>query len=233
MSPFSLSHGVSSSAPAAWPLLSLASGDMLKLCPLSDPTPQVFSCREPLVGYPLARNCRNETVEPVECVPLNTARVQAEGKFVNVASKVLAAGLVIDAVHPALHYRPDTLNAVRVDVPTHVHAVSVIDRRVAKVLVGNPAVTSVIVRHNLRLRKDVSLNHGVDRRAVVAVDRLRCSSPATFAHSDNRHLSNGSASLVQFLVFVLVRLQPPKNVSSTSTIPWRISVSLPQASRRR
>jgi hypothetical protein len=46
------------------------------------------------------------------------ALIKPEGKLVHVPSHVLLVGMMIDAVHPALHYRPNGFNPVRVDIAT-------------------------------------------------------------------------------------------------------------------
>jgi hypothetical protein len=71
------------------------------------------SCREPLIREPLSRNSVHERVEALERMPSDVPLIQAERKLVNVASKMLLADLVIDAMQSALEDRPDALNAIR------------------------------------------------------------------------------------------------------------------------
>jgi hypothetical protein len=71
---------------------------------------------QPRIGQTLAVNRLNEAIEPVQRVPFHVAIVQAKGEFVNVAMQMLRAGMMVDAVHPALHHRPNRLNRVRVHV---------------------------------------------------------------------------------------------------------------------
>ena len=55
------------------------------------------SLNQHLVCNPLSGRPVNETVEPRQGIVLNVSLVQAEGKFVNVALKMLRAGMVINA----------------------------------------------------------------------------------------------------------------------------------------
>jgi len=65
----------------------------------------VASLDQPRVGQTLAVNRFDEAVEPVQRVNLHIPFIQAEGEFVNVAMQMLGAGMVVDAVHAALHHR--------------------------------------------------------------------------------------------------------------------------------
>jgi hypothetical protein len=75
----------------------------------------VASLNQPRIRQALAVNRINEQIKPIEGVPFHVSLVQPEGEFVHIAVKVLRAGMVIDAVHPALHDGPNGLDTVRVN----------------------------------------------------------------------------------------------------------------------
>src|SRR5579864_4726941 len=94
---------------------------------VSDGTPALFERWRPvlaavsdypssdqiLVGEPLPRNACHEAVQPLKGVPLHVALIEPERELVYIAMQVLVAGVVIDAVQPALQNGPDALDAVR------------------------------------------------------------------------------------------------------------------------
>jgi hypothetical protein len=45
-------------------------------------------------------------------VDFDVGIVQAEGELIHLTGDVPGAGVMVDTVHPALHYRPDRLHAV-------------------------------------------------------------------------------------------------------------------------
>jgi hypothetical protein len=74
------------------------------------------SLNQPRVGKALPVNGFDEAVEPLKRVPFHVAIVQTEGELVNVAVQVLRTGVMVDAVHPAFHHRPNALDRVRIHV---------------------------------------------------------------------------------------------------------------------
>jgi hypothetical protein len=87
-----------------------------------------YSLDQCLVGQPLASHAVNETVKPRQGMILYVAFVQPEGKFVNIAAKMLFARVVVDAINAAFHDRENTLNAVRGHLVTDIFALAVINR---------------------------------------------------------------------------------------------------------
>src|SRR6266571_3511985 len=83
---------------------------------------QASSCDEFLVRDASARSCFDETVEPFHRAALNVAIVKPEGELVNVAGKVLGAGVMIDAGESALQHGPYRFDAVGADAVAHVFA---------------------------------------------------------------------------------------------------------------
>ena len=68
------------------------------------------SLDQPRIRQTLSVHSFDEAIEPVKRVNLHITFVQAKGEFINIAVKVLRAGMMVDAVHPALHDCPDALN---------------------------------------------------------------------------------------------------------------------------
>src|SRR5688572_22462837 len=89
------------------------SGDRRALHPRCDPA--IAECRpsrrnlrnQVFVSQSLSSNGINKTVQPFQRVALHVARVQSKGKFVNVATQMLRAHLVVHAVNTALEHRPN------------------------------------------------------------------------------------------------------------------------------
>jgi hypothetical protein len=65
-----------------------------------------------LVCQTLSGNASHEAIEPSQCMVLNTAFIQPEGKFINVAAKMFLACVMIDANQSALENRKNTLNPI-------------------------------------------------------------------------------------------------------------------------
>src|ERR1035441_8570872 len=76
----------------------------LRACPVS--------LDQPLVRETFSAAGVDETVQPLKGVPLHVAIVQPKRELIDVALQVLRAGVVIDAMKPALQDGPEALNAV-------------------------------------------------------------------------------------------------------------------------
>jgi len=98
------------------------------------------SCCQRLVGNATSSRRHDEAIQPLKGLALHVAVIQAEGELVDVAAKVLAAGVVIDANDAPFHDRENAFNAVRGDVATHVFARSVVDRIMAEEQSADPGV---------------------------------------------------------------------------------------------
>src|SRR4051812_14004874 len=85
-----------------------------------------FSCDQLLVGDAALGRGGNQAIQPLEGVALHVPLVEPEGELVDVAAKVFVAGVVIDAVQPALQDSPNGLDAVRVDAIARVFARAVV-----------------------------------------------------------------------------------------------------------
>ena len=72
---------------------------------------------QPLVRETFSAGVVDETVQPLKRVSLHVAIVQPERELIDVALEVFRAGVVVDAMKPALQDGPDTLYAVGRDWP--------------------------------------------------------------------------------------------------------------------
>jgi hypothetical protein len=82
----------------------------------------VSSLDQRLIGKALAGGSANKAFKPRESMMLYVPFVQAEGKFIDVAAKVLRAGVVIDADQPALENRENALNSVGGHIVSNIFA---------------------------------------------------------------------------------------------------------------
>ena len=88
------------------------------------------SCRQFLIGDPVASRCLREAIKPCQRVPPHVAVVKAEGELINVPAQVLLARMVIYAVQTSLQDGPNTFNAIGRHAAPHVLARLMIDRLV-------------------------------------------------------------------------------------------------------
>ena len=116
--------GFSSLRVCSWPWADTAEQRLLWHPALS--AAWASSCDQRLVCQALTGNAVDEAVQPVESVAHHVAVIQPEGKFIDVAAKVLGAGVVIDADQTALENREHGLDAVGRDAIADVFAVAVV-----------------------------------------------------------------------------------------------------------
>src|SRR5580704_8665282 len=74
----------------------------LRPAPLTPSVTGALSLDQCLICQALPRNACHEAIKPSQCMVLNITFVQSEGKFVNVAAKMLGASMMIDAISPRL-----------------------------------------------------------------------------------------------------------------------------------
>jgi hypothetical protein len=129
------------------------------------PTPSaslVRSLNEPLVCEALASRCADQAIKARHRMVLNVALIEAESKFVNVAVKVLRAGVMIDANKAPLKDCENAFDAVRRRIATHIFASAVIDGFVRDA--RNVAIDGRFVGVDRRTRLNMGRNRGADRR---------------------------------------------------------------------
>src|SRR5579872_5022581 len=90
------------------------------------------SSDEPLVGEPLSGTGHHEAVQALHRVSRDVPLVEAKRKFIDVAEQVLFAGVMVDAMQPALQDGPDALNTVRMSRASDKLFGAVVDRLVTK-----------------------------------------------------------------------------------------------------
>src|SRR5947208_6233257 len=190
-SPFSVSCRPSISALAGRPTP----------CRRWPPVPWVISAvrslDQILVSQPLAGNAINETVEPLQGMPLNVALIQPKSELVNVPAQMLRADMMEGAVNATLQNGPDALNAVGRNAVAHILASAMIDGFVFKTRCHQAAITGVLVcvqrRTNLYTRADF----GMERFGVCSADYGRLRAAIALAHTENRRLANSAASRME------------------------------------
>jgi hypothetical protein len=197
---YSLNAGVSS------PTWSSASADTVPRRELRLILWAAWECSlcESLVSQTLAGNTVNEAVEPRQGVVLDVAFIEAEGKFIDVAAKVLFAGMMIGANAAALENGKNAFDAVRGYAVANVFAGTVIDCIVIEAIDAGISAGFIGVQHRSSL--DILMNSALDCFSIGAADRHGNGSAATFPHAENRRLANGATASLELLAFVFVCL---------------------------
>ena len=166
------------------------------------------SCRKPFVSEPLPRNRVHEGIKTIERVASDVPLIQPERELVNVASEMLLADLVIDAVQSALEDCPHALDAVCSGVPANVLTRRVVDsllpeeEQSIQVVVG-----SVLIGEESRADFDVTMNSVLDFFHADRLERHGFRPSTTLPHSEYRSLANRAASEILFVGLVLVDFQ--------------------------
>ena len=166
------------------------------------------SLDQPRVGQTLAVNSFDEAIEPVQRVPFHVAIVQAEGEFVNVAVKVLRAGVMVNAVHPTLHHCPNALNGIRIHIASAVLPCAVIHGIVAEKESANSSVASRFIGHQLGADFDILKHRPVQALFVGVFDGISNRATATLTESYDGSLAYRSATSTKFLGLMFVGFFP-------------------------
>src|SRR6185437_2976832 len=159
------------------------------------------SLNQHFIRQPLACNPVNQTIQPVESVPLNVAFVESKRELVCVAMNVLGASVMIDAVQAALHHRPNAFNAVGRDAIADVLTVSVVDRRVKEIL-AELVITGVFVGIDNRTHFHVVVNFTAQRRMARILNRHGLCFAAALPHAEDDRFPGSTtwAGTPRFLV---------------------------------
>lgn len=162
------------------------------------------SLDQPLVCEALASRTLNEAIEPCERVVPHIALIEPEGKFVDVAVKMLRAGVMVHADQTALHDSEDALHPVGGHVVSDVFAGAVVDRLMSEIGGVDACISSAFVGMQGRSSFDMAMNGGLDRFLVRALDRHSdCPAPA-LTHTENGRLADRAPSGIEFLGLMLV-----------------------------
>jgi len=163
-----------------------------------------YSLDQRLIGQPLASHAVHETVKPRQGMVLHVALIQPERKFINVATKMLFARVMVNAVNAAFHDRENTLNAIRGHVVADVFTSAVIDGCVLERFVSDLTVDKrlVCVEHGADF--DILDDCLPDSFLIHIGDRHSDRPAAALAHAKNRRLADRAATGLELLRLVLI-----------------------------
>jgi hypothetical protein len=201
----------SASSGAFWPVLSLALADRrgphrqshLILLAVS-----ALSLDQPLVGQALSSDAINEALKPRQGMVLHIAFVEPEGELIDIAAKVLRAGVVVDANQATLENSEHTFNPVRGHIVANIFARAVVDRGVFKTRTLDADICASFIGVQDRAGFNVLVDSGLDRLFVVVRNRHADGATATFAHSEDGSFANRAASRLELLGLVFVLFDP-------------------------
>jgi hypothetical protein len=162
-----------------------------------------YSLDQRLVGQPLTSHAVNETIKPRQSVVLDVAFIQAERKFVHVATKVFFACVMIQADQPALHYRENALDRIGGYIVANELASAMVDGIVLEES-ADACIRPRFVGVNGRADLDILQDRLLDRGRIRPGNRHGDCSPAALAHSKNRRFTDRAVPSLEFLVFMLV-----------------------------
>jgi len=158
---------------------------------------------EPFIGKPLAGNAVDKTIESRQGVVFDVALIQPEGKFIDVASKMFVACMVINAVNAALHNRENAFNAVRGHAIADIFASTVIDGFMSKTV--DIAIGACFIGVDNRTGLYMLMNCGLDCVSIGASNRHGDGAATTLPHAENRAFPDRPTPSPQLLVFVFIR----------------------------
>jgi hypothetical protein len=159
--------------------------------------------REPLAGYSV-----NEAIESRQGMVLHIAFVETEGELIDIAAKMLRAGVVVDTNQAALQNCEHAFNPVRGDIIADIFASAMIDRFVAERKSLDAVISAGLVRVEHRTRFDVFGYCRLDGCLVSLADRHRDDLTAALPHSEHCGLADRSASGLEFFGLVFVLFDP-------------------------
>jgi len=163
----------------------------------------VYSLDQRLVCQPLSSNAVNEAIKPRQGMVLDVAFVQAERKFIDVATKMLFARVVVYAVNAALHDGKHAFNAVRGHAVPDVFASAMVDGIMIEESV-DACIRPRFVSVNGRADSDILQDRLLDRGRIRPGNRHRDCSAAALAHSKDRRFADRAVPSLELLVFMLI-----------------------------
>ncbi len=166
--------------------------------------PLEASLDQPRISEALAVHCVDKAIEPVKRMPFHVALIEPKRKFVHITVQVFRAGVMVDAVHPALHDGPDALDSICVD-----RTALVLTRRMRHgvMIEKETAYTGIagsLISHQLGADFDVLHNRALQGFLVSVGDGVSDYPAAALSESHNGNLADGTASSIQLFGFVLV-----------------------------
>src|ERR1700730_8941369 len=158
--------------------------------PLTPSVTGALSFYQRLICQTLSGNASHEAIEPSERVVLNIAFVQAEGKFINIAAKMLLARMMIDADKPALENRENAFDTVCSNIVAGELSSFVIDRCMVESQHIEALICASFIRVNCGTGFDLPNDCSLHRTLVTASDGLGDNPAAALAHSQDRSLAD-------------------------------------------
>jgi hypothetical protein len=162
------------------------------------------SLREPFIGQSLAGNAINEAVKPCQGMILDVTFIESEGKLINVASKMLFTGMMIDANDAALENGENALNSMRGDIAANEFLSRMIDSFVVEIIHTN--ISACFIRMNDRTGFNILHDCILDGLHVCIGNRHGNGSATALTHAKNWSLPDSATAGLEFFTFVLVRL---------------------------
>ena len=164
---------------------------------------------------------------------LHVSFIEAEGEFVNIAAKMLFAGVVINADQTAFENCENAFNAVRGHGVADKLSFAVIDGIMIEKHAADASICPGFVGMQGRADFHMPINFGLDRSGVRVRNCLGDSPAATFAYPENCGLADCATAGLELLCSCLLASIPPTKHSSISIIPRSFLRSGPHASRMR
>ena len=161
-----------------------------------------------LVGQPLANCASRHAIQPVHRAALDVTFVQSEGEFVNVATKMLRAYLMVDAMNATLHDGPHGFDTVRADAVAHVFSTAMVDGFMRETRFVHVLVAAMVVRVEDRAGLYVVANFLMEYSGAGARNDVPNGPSATLAHAQNGSLAYCAATGQQLFACMLVLFFP-------------------------
>ena len=195
--------------PAAVPISVSSTEPIPASLPFSDRLrSEFFRSRDHLlVGNVLPGDGIDEAIQTLKGVALDVPFVQPEGKFVNVAAKVLNRDVMEGSVQAALENGPNALYPVRARHPANVLTRRMVDALLPEEQTAKAVVGRMLIRNQHGADFHIGVDSVLNRFHARTLDGHGLGSPTTFAHPEYGSLAHGAASHFQLVGFVLISLQ--------------------------
>jgi hypothetical protein len=189
------------------PARSLASADMREPQQPSHPKSSaalVSSLYQRLIGKALAGGSADKAFKPRESVILYVPLVQSEGKFIDVAAKMLRTSMVIDADQTALENRENAFDPVSGDIAADELARFMIDRFMLESQNAEAFIRASFIRVNCGTEFDLPNDCSLNRPLISASDRLGDDPAPALAHSQDRSFADRATPSITPLRSMLI-----------------------------
>ena len=167
---------------------------------------EVQSCDQLFVGDATANRRGDKAVKARERVTADVAVIESKSKLVDVAPKVLGAGMVIYPMQTTFEHGPNALNAVSRHPVAAVLSRAVVDGCVLKKQPADTAIRCGLISVQRRSGLNVRMDRRVQIGRVRAGYRLGNRATAPLTHTHHRCLSDGATARIKLFVGVFGRL---------------------------